>query len=75
MRWQQERFKSDSRKNLVTTKHRNVLSEVMEKSLGRCLKDMDTESLQDKITCKHLMQPTEEKVTAENGKLTFLLMP
>lgn len=44
LRWQQERFKSDSRKNPVTTKHRDVLSKVRKKSLGSCLKDTDKEA-------------------------------
>lgn len=44
LRWQQQSFKSDSRKNLVTMKNREILSEMMEKTLGRCLKEEDTGS-------------------------------
>lgn len=39
LRWQQERFKSDSRKNLVPVKPREILPEMLEKSLARCLKE------------------------------------
>ena len=43
--WQQERVKLDSRKNLVTMKGKERLSDEMKKSLGRCLKHWDTGSL------------------------------
>ena len=43
--WQQERVKSDSRKNLVATQGKERLSEEMKKSLGRRLKHWDTGNL------------------------------
>lgn len=75
LRWQQERFKSDSRRNLVTMKHREILSEMLEKCLGRCLKQWDMGShsrgrSMDKMTSRHLTQPTNESDSAENSELT-----
>lgn len=58
LRWQQEKFKSDSRRNLVTRKHMEILSGMLEKCLGRCLKQWDMGShsrdrSMDKMISRH----------------------
>lgn len=81
LRWQQGRFKSDSRKNPVTTKNRDILSEVMKKSLGRCLKDTDPGSLLQTQGCRQDDPQTSHAAhqgqcdSAGNGRLACLPMP